>query len=80
MLSFFINDFILSANKKGNTFNEFVDTYNVNINFVECYGIINALSNNWNQFIMGEIIQLDRICNKIVVNVKAENKSLTDFL
>ena len=66
--------------KKGNTFNEFVDTYNVNINFVECYGIINALSNNWNQFIMGEIIKLDRICNKIVVNVKAENKSLTDFL
>jgi hypothetical protein len=31
--------------KKGNTFNEFVDTYHVNINFVECYGIINALSN-----------------------------------
>ena len=66
--------------KKVNTVNEFVDTYNVNDNFVECYGIINALSNNWNQFIMGEIIKLVRICNKIVVNVKAENKSLTDFL
>ena len=66
--------------KKVNTFNEFVDTYNVNINFVECYGIINALSNNWNQFIMGEIIKLDRICNTIVVNFKAENKSFTDFL
>ena len=63
-----------------NTFNEFVDTYNVNINFVECYGIINALSNNWNQFIMGEIIKLDIICNTIVLNVKAESKSFTDFL
>jgi len=25
------------------TFNEFVDTYNVKTNFVECYGIINSL-------------------------------------
>ena len=48
------------------TFNKFVDTCNVNINFVECYGIISALSNNWNQFTMGETIKLDRICNKIV--------------
>ena len=57
------------------TFNEFVDTYNVNNNFVECYGNISALSNNWTQFIMGETLKLDRICNKIVVNVKAENKA-----
>ena len=41
---------------------------------------ISTLSNNWNQFIMGEIIKLDRICNKIVLNIKAESKSLTDFL
>ena len=57
------------------TFNEFVDTCNVNINFVECYGIISVLSNNWNQFIMGEAIKLDRIWSKIVVNVNAGNKS-----
>ena len=29
------------------TFNEFVDAYNVNINFVENYGIISAIPNNW---------------------------------
>jgi len=57
------------------TFNEFIDAYNVNINFVECYGNISALSNNWTQFIMGETLKLDRICNKIVVNVQAENKA-----
>jgi hypothetical protein len=34
------------------------------INFVECYGIN---------------IKLDRICNKIVINVKAGNKSLKYF-
>ena len=28
---------------------------------------------------MGEIIKLDRICNKIVLNVKAGNKSLKYF-
>ena len=65
--------------KKLYTFNEFLDTYmyNVNINFVECYGIRSALSNSWNQIIMGETIQL---VNKIVVNVKAENKSCEYFL
>jgi hypothetical protein len=57
-----------------------ITNYLCECNFVECYGIITALINNWNQFIMGEIIKLDRLCNKIVVNVKAENKSLTDFL
>ena len=62
------------------TFNKFVDTCNVNINFVECYGIISALSNNWNQFTMGETIKLDRICNKIVVNVNAGNKSFKYFV
>ena len=61
------------------TFNEFLDTYlcNVNINFVECYGISSALSNNWNQIRMGETIQL---VNKIVVNVKVEQKSCEYFL
>ena len=61
------------------TFNEFLDTYmyNVNINFVECYGISSALSNNWNQIIMGETIKL---VNNIVLNIKAENKSCEYFL
>ena len=61
------------------TFNEFVETYmyNVNINVAEYYGISSALSNNWNQIIMGEAIKL---VNKIVVNVKAENKSCEYFL
>ena len=61
------------------TFNEFLDTYmyNVNINFVECYGISSALSNNWNQIIMGETIKL---VNKIVLNIEAENKSCEYFL
>ena len=58
------------------TFNEFVDAYNVNINFVECYGNISALSNNSTQFIMGETLKLDRICNEIVANVKPVNKAL----
>ena len=51
--------------------------YNVNINVAEYYGISSALSNNWNQIIMGEAIKL---VNKIVVNVKAENKSCEYFL
>ena len=61
------------------TFNEFLDTYmyNVNINFVECYGISSTLSNNWSQIIMGETIKL---VNKIVLNIKAENKSCEYFL
>ena len=65
--------------KKLYTFNEFLDTYmyNVNINFVECYGISSALSNNWSQIIMGETIKL---VNKIVLNIKAENKSCEYFL
>jgi hypothetical protein len=66
--------------KQLDTFNKFVDTYYVNINFVESYGIISALSNNRNQFIMGEAIKLDRICNKIVLNVKAERKSFKYFI
>jgi hypothetical protein len=41
---------------------------------------ISALSTNWNQFIMGEAIKLDRIDNAIVVNVKAESKSYQYFL
>ena len=44
----------------------------LNINLIEYYGIISALSNNCNQIIMGETIKLD---NKIVVNVKEETKS-----
>ena len=61
------------------TFYEFVDNYmhNVNINFVECYGICSALSNNCNQIIMGETIKL---FNKIVVNVNTENKSCEYYL
>ena len=61
------------------TFNEFLDTYmyNVNINFVECYGISSALSSNWSQIIMDETIKL---VNKIVLNIKAENKSCEYFL
>ena len=51
--------------------------YNVYINFVECYGISSAPSNNWNQIIMGETIKL---VNKIVENVSAENKSCEYFL
>jgi hypothetical protein len=58
------------------TFNEFVDIYNVNINFVECCGIISALLNNWNQISMGETVTLH---NKTVVNVKAENKTCRYF-
>ena len=60
------------------TFNEFIDTYiyNVNINVVECYGISSSLLNNWNQIIMGETI---KFVNKIVVNVKAENRSCEYF-
>jgi hypothetical protein len=52
MVSFFINDLISPDNKKLYTFNEFVVTYNVNINFVEYYGIISAISNNWKQIIL----------------------------
>ena len=60
--AFIINNvkcyFISSANiKKMYTFNEFVDNYNVIINFVKCYGIISVFSNNWNQ--MGETIKRD---------------------
>ena len=54
------------------TFNAFVDIYNVNIIVVECCGIISALLNNWNEISMGETIKLH---SKIVVNVKAENKT-----
>jgi hypothetical protein len=35
MVSFFINDLISPDNKKLYTFNDFVVSYNVNINFVE---------------------------------------------
>jgi hypothetical protein len=52
MVSFFINDLISPDNKKLYTFNEFVVTYNVNINFVEYYGIISAIPNNWKQIIL----------------------------
>ena len=69
-VSFFINDFISPDDKKKMyTFNEFVDTYNVNINFVEYYGIISTIPNNWNQIIQDENIKLD---NEIV----KKNKSI----
>ena len=51
-----------------------MDTYNVNINFAEYYGIISAIPNNWKQIILDENIKLDRICNEIVNKIKAENK------
>ena len=63
---FFINDLISPDNKKNYTFNEFVVTYNVNINFVEYHGIISAIPNNWKQIILDENIKLDRICNQRV--------------
>jgi hypothetical protein len=56
-----------------------VDTYNVNINFVEYYGIISTIPNNWKQIILDENIKLDRICNEIVDKIKAENKPCKYF-
>jgi hypothetical protein len=49
--------------------NELSNTYNVNINFVEYYGIRSAIWNNWKQIILGENIKLD---NEIV----KKNKSI----
>jgi hypothetical protein len=49
-----------------------VDIYNVNINFVEYYGIISAIPNNWKPIILDENIKLDRICNEIVDKIKVE--------
>ena len=74
MLSFLLMILYHRLIKELYTFNEFVDTYiyNVNINVVECYGISSALLNNWNQTI--------KFVNKIVVNVKAENRSCEYFL
>ena len=51
-----------------------MDSYNVNINFAEYYGIISAIPNNWKQIILDENIKLDRICNEIVNKIKAEDK------
>ena len=56
-----------------------MDTYNVYINFVEYYGIISAIPNNWKQIILDENIKLDRICNEIVDKVKAESKPCKYF-
>ena len=56
-----------------------MDTYNVNINFVEYYGIISAIPNNWKQLILDENIKLDRICNEIVDKIEAENKPCKYF-
>jgi hypothetical protein len=68
MVSFFlfINDSILPDNKSLYTFNEFANTYNVNVNFVEYYGIIGAISNSWKEIILRENIKLDRIYNEMV--------------
>ena len=49
-----------------------MDIYNVNINFVEYYGIISAIPNNWKPIILDENIKLDRICNEIVDKIKVE--------
>ena len=65
MVSYFINDLISPDNKKY-TFTEFVNTYNVNVNFVEYYDIIGAIPNSWKQIILRENIKLDRIYNEIV--------------
>jgi hypothetical protein len=65
------------------TFNEFVITYNVNINFVEYYGIISAFPKNWKQINLVDAIILDRICNEIVEKRKAEKNLVnifTDYL
>ena len=48
-----------------------MDTYNVNINFVEYYGIISAIPNNWKPIILDENIKVDKI--------KAENKPCKYF-
>jgi hypothetical protein len=56
-----------------------VDTYNVNINFVEYYGIISTIPDNWKQIILDENIKLARICNEIVDKIKAENKPCKYF-
>ena len=56
-----------------------METYNVNINFVEYYGIISAMPINWKQLSLDENIKLDRICNEIVDKIKAENKPCKYF-
>ena len=59
------------------TFNKCIDTYNVNIYFVECYDIISVIPNNGKKIIMVETIKVDRICNEIDEKIKAENKHCT---
>ena len=56
-----------------------MDTYDVNIDFVEYYGIISAIPNKWKQLILGETLKLDRICNELVEKIKAENKPCKYF-
>ena len=46
---------------------------NVNIDFVEYYGIISVFSNNWKQIIMGATMKYDRIYNAIAEKENAEN-------
>jgi hypothetical protein len=56
-----------------------VTTYNVNINFVEYYGIISAFPKNWKQINLVDAIILDRICNEIVEKRKAEKNLVNIF-
>ena len=68
---------VIIWNKNTVCINEFIDTNNVNINFVECYYIISAFPNNGKQITVDETIKHDRICNEIhfvVAKIKAENK------
>ena len=59
--------------------NEFVETYNVNSNFVKYQGIISTIPNNWKQIILGETIKFDRICIEIVLKKKMQKTNLVNI-
>ena len=63
MVYFFIND-IISDKNTIYAYNEFMECYNVNMMYIEFYGILNAIPREWKKLIVGTL-KVDSGKNKV---------------
>jgi hypothetical protein len=73
----FVND-LISENKMLFTYKEFIAHYNIRLNFIEYFSILNTNPHRWKLLIRG-IGKLDLIENGIVDRLKRDHKPCKYF-
>ena len=74
---FFVND-LISENKMLFTYKEFINHYNIRLNFIEYFSILSAIPHRWKLLIRG-IGKLDLIENGIADRLKRDHKPCKYF-